>query len=244
MSHIHRPDGRLRLAATLLISLAAALTESLVSLWAMLAFTGIVTTLYVVRDKSKRLETARRILRINIFVALLWLTVAIDWPALALTDTGTILAAQISLRVNIVTLAASAFLLQMSGIDLGRAAVGLGLAPALGALLAQVARQLSLLTETKQRLEIAMRARAYQPKLGLRSIRVNSQLVAWLIVHALERAERLSLGLRARGANAARWTLRDPAGWRSLPRSDWQILGVVILAIGVCLLLPQLSINL
>lgn len=243
MSHIQRPDGRLRLAATLMISMAAASTESLVSLWAMLALVSIATFLTALQQKSAGLDIAKRMLRINAFVVLVWLTVAIDWQLIELTDAGTELATQISLRVNIVTLAASSFLLRMNGVDLGRAAVGLGMSPALGALVAQVARQISLLSETKHRLELAMRARAYRKEFGLRTIRVNAQLVAWLLVHALARAERISLGLRARGVNATRWPLRDTAGWQSLPLSDWLTFGIVIFAIGFCILLPQLSGN-
>jgi len=167
----------------------------------------------------------------------------VNWRYMAIDAAGALLATQMSLRVNIVTLAASLLLARMSGVELGRAAVGLGLPNALGALLAQVARQVSLLSETKTRLERAMRARAYRSALGFRSLQVSAQMVAWLIIHALARSERISLGLRSRGMSSTRWPTRESTAWRALPKADWSTLGAVIVIIGFCLLLPTLEIQ-
>ncbi|MEY3714133.1 MAG: putative cobalt transport system permease protein [Pseudomonadota bacterium] len=241
MSHVHRPDGRLRLAATLTIGAAAALTQSLLSLFAMLLAALLAMAWLAINRRIVIADFVRRLLRVNVFLAIVWLTASIDWEHFAIDETGASLAAQMSLRVNIVTLAASMLLIGMSGLDLGRAAVGLGLPVALGALLAQLTRQLSLLTETKTRLDTAMRARAYRPKFGFRTLQVSAQMVAWLIVHALTKAERLSLGLRARGWNTTRWPIRENIAWRSLPKSDWSILVAVAIIIGACLLLPDVG---
>jgi len=241
MSHVHRPDGRLRLAATLTISAAAALTPSLLSLSAMLLVALLGMAWIAINRRIVIADFVRRFLRINVFLAIVWLTVSIDWRHFGIDEAGALLAAQMSLRVNIVTLAASMLLIGMSGLDLGRAAVGLGLPVALGALLAQLTRQLSLLSDTKARLDTAMRARAYQPKFGFRTLQVSAQMVAWLIVHALTKAERLSLGLRSRGWNTTRWPIRENTPWRSLPKSDWSILGAVAIIIAACLLIPNIG---
>ena len=243
MSHVHRPDGRLRLAATLLVSVAAALTQALSSLCAMLLIALLAMVIVVTADKTLLNNIGRRVLRVNAFLVIVWITTSVNWRYMAIDAAGALLATQMSLRVNIVTLAASLLLARMSGVELGRAAVGLGLPNALGALLAQVARQVSLLSETKTRLERAMRARAYRPAFGLRSLQVSAQMVAWLIIHALARSERISLGLRSRGMSSTRWPARESTPWRALPKTDWSILGVVIVSIGFCLLLPTLEIQ-
>ena len=243
MSHVHRPDSRLRLAATLVISIAAALTQSLISLGAMLLVALLATAWLSLQQRTAMAGVARRLLRVNAFLLIVWLTATIDWRNMSIDEAGTLLAAQMSLRVNVVTLAASILLRGMNGLDLGRAAVGLGLPVALGALLAQLARQLSLLSETKARLDIAMRARAYRPKLSLRTLQVSAQMVAWLIIHALAKAERLSLGLHARGWRATRWPMREPIHWRSLPKRDWSIFGAIVILIGACLIAPSLGVS-
>jgi len=243
MSHVHRPDGRLRLAATLLVSVAAALTQALSSLYAMLLIALLAMVIVVTADKTLLNNIGRRVLRVNAFLVIVWITTSVNWRYMAIDEAGTLLATQMSMRVNIVTLAASLLLARMSGVELGRAAVGLGLPNALGALLAQVARQVSLLSETKTRLERAMRARAYRSALGFRSLQVSAQMVAWLIIHALARSERISLGLRSRGMSSTRWPTRESTAWRALPKADWSILGVVIVIIGFCLLLPTLEIQ-
>jgi cobalt/nickel transport system permease protein len=243
MSHVHHPDSRLRLAATLLVSVAAALTQALSSLCAMLLIALLAMVIVVTADKTLLNNIGRRVLRVNAFLVIVWITTSVNWRYMAIDEAGALLATQMSLRVNIVTLAASLLLARMSGVELGRAAVGLGLPNALGALLAQVARQVSLLSETKTRLERAMRARAYHSALGFRSLQVSAQMVAWLIIHALARSERISLGLRSRGMSSTRWPTRESTAWRALPKADWSILGVVIVIIGFCLLLPTLEIQ-
>lgn len=242
MSHVHLPDGRLRLAATLLVSLAAALTQSLASLCAMLVMTLLAMVVSAAAGKVFFETVGRRLLRVNGFLAIVWITSAMNWRDLIIDEAGMRLATQMSLRVNLVTLAASLLLLRMSAVDLSRAAIGLGLPAALGALLAQMSRQVSLLSETKTRLERAMRARAYRPVLGFRSLHVSAQMVAWLIIHALARSECISLGLRSRGMTT-RWLLRESTAWRALPTADWSILGTVIALIGLCLWLPTLEIQ-
>lgn len=209
----------------------------------MLLIALLAMVIVVTADKTLLNNIGRRVLRVNAFLVIVWITTSVNWRYMAIDAAGALLATQMSLRVNIVTLAASLLLARMSGVELGRAAVGLGLPNALGALLAQVARQVSLLSETKTRLERAMRARAYHSALGFRSLQVSAQMVAWLIIHALARSERISLGLRSRGMSSTRWPTRESTAWRALPKADWSILGVVIVIIGFCLLLPTLEIQ-
>lgn len=221
MSHEHHADGRLRLASAVLVSIATTAIHSIGALITLLMLALFASVVVIARRTLSPDWLLRRLVAINIFVAWMWLVVAIDWPNPAFSETGIALASQISLRVNTLTLAVSLLLGRMSGIDLARASVGLGLPQSLGALIAFAVRAIALLAETRGRLEQAMRARAYRAKFGWRSIRVSAQLVTWLIIHALVRSERLELGLRARGLTSPHWSTRRHGHWNSLPRSEW-----------------------
>lgn len=241
MSHEHHPDGRLRLAAVLLVSIAATTIQPLTTLSLLLFFSLLAASTIILRGSLSLHQLAKRLAAINVFVLWIWLVTAIDWPEISVNDRGILLAAQITLRVNIIAISASVLLDRMSGIDLARAMVGLGLPQSLGALVALAIRAIAHLAETRARLEQAMRARAYQPKVGWRSLQVSSQMVAWLIIHALVRSERLELGLRSRGASSMHWPTRRHGHWNSLPWTEWAMLGGIASGIAVAVILtgPQ-----
>jgi cobalt/nickel transport system permease protein len=237
MSHEHHPDGRLRLLAALLVSVASTAITSIHTLAIMLLLALLASFFVIIRRTLSLRWLAKRIGVINVFVLWIWFAVAIDWRSLTPSDSGTALATQMTLRVNVIALAVSLLLGRMSGIDLARAVVGLGLPQSLGALIALAVRSVAILADTRTRLEQAMRARAYQSRFGWRTIRVSSQLVAWLIIHALVRSERLELGLRARGLSAMNyWPVRRHGHWNTLPRSEWLLLGSVAAAIAIAMM--------
>jgi cobalt/nickel transport system permease protein len=227
MSHDPRPDGRLRLVATLLVGISAALLRSVEALTFMLLIAVVAAIAVTARKALSWPALLRRLAAVNVFALGIWLTVPIDWRALALHDAGILLASQITLRINVIALSASLLLARMSGIDLARAVTGLGLPASLGALLAMAVRSVALLAETHARLERAMRARGYRKRFGWRSVRASARLATSLLVHAFVRSERISLGLRARGLSMTRWPARTGAPWRSLPRSEWALLAGV-----------------
>lgn len=237
MSHDPRPDGRLRLVAVLLVGFSAALIRSVEALTFMLLVVGVAALVVTARTELSLPALGRRLAAVNLFVLGVWLTVPVDWRVPVLHDAGIALAWQITLRVNVIALAASLLLARMSGIDLARAATGLGLPEALGALLALAVRSIALLADTHARLKQAMRARGYRPAFGWRSVRVSAQLATSLLVHALVRSERITLGLRARGVSLSRWPTRSPGSWRSLPRTEWWLLACVLSAIAIAVAL-------
>lgn len=238
MSHEHQPDGRLRLAAVLLVSVAATLAQSTAVLALMLLFSVLAAIAVIAHAAVSLASVLQRMLVINIFVLWIWLTVPIDWTVVELHSAGVELATKMSLRINLISLAALLLLAGMNGIDLARSAVALGVSQKLGSLLAMAVRQVKLLGETQHRLQRAMKARAYRLRFSWHSLRVSAQLVAWLIVHALLRAERIDLGLKARGLTTTGWPLRQLADWRSLPRSEWYVFGAVAAALGIAATIP------
>ena len=50
-----------------------------------------------------------------------------------------------------------------------------------------------------KKMDMAMRARGYQPKLNGRTLFIASQRVALLLIHALVKAEKTEMALKARG---------------------------------------------
>jgi cobalt/nickel transport system permease protein len=240
MSHEHRPDGRLRVAAILIVSLAATVIDSIDTLAVLLGVAALATAILVARGNLKFRSLYKRLAVVNFFVFWIWLTIPVDWPTLQLDDLGITLALKISLRINLIALSVSVLLMRMNGIDFARAVVGLGMPQSLGTLLALTVRSIALLDSTRSRLAQAMRARAYRTSASFRTLRVSSQLVAWLIIHALVRSERIRLGLAARGYTTMRWPTRQHSHWHSLPRSEWTLFIGVLAVILSAWIFPKL----
>jgi cobalt/nickel transport system permease protein len=240
MSHEHRPDGRLRVAAILVVSAAATVIDSIGTLAVLFFVAVLAVAMVVAAGELKWRSLYKRLAVVNFFVFWIWLTIPVDWPTLQLNDRGIDLALKISLRINLIALSVGALLMRMNGIDFARAVVGLGMPQSLGTLLALTVRSIALLDSTRSRLAQAMRARAYRTTASFRTLRVSSQLVAWLIVHALVRSERIRLGLSARGYTTMRWPTRQHSHWHSLPRSEWiRFVGVLAVLLSAWIL-PKL----
>ncbi|ENO84743.1 energy-coupling factor transporter transmembrane component T family protein, partial [Thauera linaloolentis] len=145
-----------------------------------------------------------RLLAVNGFVAMLWLTLPWQFGAdgIAASAAGRELALQISLRTNAIALCCLGLLSGLDAFAIGRAAAGLGLPPKMARLLTLTVRYFDLLAASRQRIERAMQARGFRPGMNRRTLRVHAQLVALLLVHAMLRAERVGLALRARGFRA------------------------------------------
>lgn len=191
---------RLRLALAVCGSTVVSFITDLRALAFVLVAGLLVAAIAVLAGASAR-ALGRRILTVNLFVALLWLTVPWQLSAsgLTLADEGLALAQQISLRTNAIALLSLGLLAGMDAFVLARAAAGLGLPCKLARLLALTVRYFGLLQDCRRRIERAMRARAFRPGFNLRTVAVTAQLVALLLVNAMQRAERVGLAMRARG---------------------------------------------
>lgn len=197
-------DPRLRLAAAIVASVLISQLQA-VPLLAVLAAAGAgALALAAIRGLAPPRALLRRALAINAFVALLWLTLpwqlAADGPRLS--EAGIALALQLSLRTNAIALLCLALLAGLDAFAIARAAAGLGLPPRLARLLLLTVRYLGVLDDTRQRLDRAMRARGFRPRADRRTLAVIGQQIALLLVHAMLRAERAELALRARGYRA------------------------------------------
>lgn len=186
----------LAIAASLVISqLTAAGTLALATVLGGLSFLAAL-----VRLPHERRALLLRLLTVNGFVLLVWLTLPWSFSAtgITLSGDGLELAVRISLRTNAIALVCIGLLAGMDAFAVARAAAGLGLPPKLARLLALTVRYLGVIDDTRQRIDLAMRARGFRAGANRRSVAVIAQQLALILVHALLRAERIELAMRAR----------------------------------------------
>ncbi|MFN9032016.1 MAG: energy-coupling factor transporter transmembrane component T family protein [Betaproteobacteria bacterium] len=222
MSCDRRVDARLRVALAGVASVVVALTNAPAALaWLLLTAAAGAAIAVLLREARWR-EVLRRMLAVNGFLVLVWLTLPWAWQdgALGWSADGAALALTITARTNAIALALSALLAGLDAYAIARAAAGLGLPVKLARLLLLTVRYVGLIGETRRRLDRAMRARGFVAGANRRSLQVTAQMVALLLAHAITRAERVELALRARGFSSASAGLRQVhAG--DVPRSHW-----------------------
>jgi cobalt/nickel transport system permease protein len=216
-------DHRLRLAAAVVASVAIALTPQPASVALQMAAALAGCAVAVALREASVNDVLRRLLVVNVFVALVW--VALPWQLTAqgwaYSPAGVDLALLITLRTNAIAAACLALLAGVDAVGLARAAAGLGLPPKLARLMALMVRYLGLFAEQRLRIERACRARGYRARLDRRTLHVTAQMVAVLLVQALLRAERVELALRARGFSGR---YAPPAGWpQQAPQWGWAL---------------------
>lgn len=206
-------SSSLRLATAVVASLAIAFTSRPDSLHLLLGAGAAGCIVAILRGETSWRTILRRLLAVNAFVLLVWLS--LPWSLTAhgpaWSPDGAALAAIISLRTNAIALATLALLAGMDSVALARAAAGLGLPVTFTRLLALTVRYIGLLGATRTRIERAARARGLRPGFSRRTLAVTAQMVALLLVHALLRAEASGLAMRARGWSAR---ARQAVPWR------------------------------
>lgn len=140
-------------------------------------------------------------LKFNLFTLFIWLTLSWRWDAFSMQwdPDGIALASVISLRMNLILCATWLLLLNVNEVILVQAISRLPLSPKLIYLFVLSVRYISLLSEVNRKMDIAMRARGYQPKCNWLTLKITSQRVALLLIHAMVRAERTEMALKARG---------------------------------------------
>lgn len=192
---------RLRLVLALSGSVVLSVLTDPQALGLALGAGAVLALIAVLQGGAAAATLLRRLLAVNVFVALLWLT--LPWQfgvdGVTLSEEGLALAKVISLRSNAIALLCLGLLAGMDAFALARAAAALGLPHKMARLLALTVRYFGLLDDCRRRIERAMRARGFRPGFDWRTVEVTAQLVALLLVHAMLRAERVGVAMRARG---------------------------------------------
>lgn len=136
-----------------------------------------------------------------IFIALMWATLSwkIGENGIELNFQGIELAEKLSLRTHLLLISLWLFLWNINDAVLVQAIGKLPLPEKLIQLFVLTVRYIALLGELRQKMDIAMRARGFRPRLNRRTLYVTAQSVALLLIHALLKAETAQMALKCRG---------------------------------------------
>ncbi|WP_118808493.1 energy-coupling factor transporter transmembrane component T family protein [Haemophilus haemolyticus] len=136
-----------------------------------------------------------------IFIALMWATLSwqIGENGIELHFQGIELAEKLSLRTHLLLISLWLFLWNINDAVLVQAIGKLPLPEKLIQLFVLTVRYIALLGELRQKMDIAMRARGFRPRLNRRTLYVTAQSVALLLIHALLKAETAQMALKCRG---------------------------------------------
>ena len=136
-----------------------------------------------------------------IFIALMWATLSwkIGANGIELHFQGIELAEKLSLRTHLLLISLWLFLWNINDAVLVQAIGKLPLPEKLIQLFVLTVRYIALLGELRQKMDIAMRARGFRPRLNRRTLYVTAQSVALLLIHALLKAKTAQMALKCRG---------------------------------------------
>ena len=143
----------------------------------------------------------KRWLKFNLFSLLLWATLSwkIGEQGIMWNAHGIELATLITLRMNLIVLSVWLFLHHVTDIILVQAIAKLPLPKKLIHLFILSVRYISLLAELNQKMDMAMKARGFQPKCNGFTMKIYAQRVALLLIHAMLKAEKAEMAMKARG---------------------------------------------
>lgn len=143
----------------------------------------------------------KRWLKFNLFSLLLWATLSwkIGEQGIMWNTHGIELATLITLRMNLIVLSVWLFLHHVTDTILVQAIAKLPLPKKLIHLFILSVRYISLLAELNQKMDMAMKARGFQPKCNWFTMKIYAQRVALLLIHAMLKAEKAEMAMKARG---------------------------------------------
>ena len=219
-------DIRLRLVGALVVVIALSQLHDL-------ALAGVALVLAVLLALVARVTPKlwRRLLHVESFVVLLFVTLPFAVPGTPLLSVGPLTAsldgvlraALIACKVSSAVLVLMALLGDIEPTRIGAALHALRVPEPAVRLFLLTVRYLAVIRDEARRLHDAMRARAFAPRSNRHTWRTYGYLIGMLLVRALERAERVEEAMRCRGfsgrfphAALARPVARDWVGFALL----------------------------
>ena len=212
-SIVHRMDPRLKLVTVALFSAVVAV----LSKWsAFIPGAGLAVAIaFLARLPLKKVFV--RLLMVNGLILFLWLLLPFTVPGqtlwkfgpFAASGEGITLAAQITIRSNIIVLAFLALVSTTPVFALGHAMGNLGIPNKMVQLFFFTYRYIHVIYDEYQRLVKAMKIRGFRPKSNLHTYRTYAYLVGMLLVKSYERAERVREAMLCRGFRGRFYTLHE-----------------------------------
>ncbi len=233
---VHHLDPRARIVMTFAFSFLVALSEE----WWVLGASLVVGALLVSLSRIPAGALARRLLRLNAFLAVVLLLIPITAPGRPVLEVGPIhygmegllWSLRLILRANAIVLAFTGLLGTVELFTLGHAFEHLRVPRKLIHLFMFTLRYLDVLHHEYETLLSAMKARAFRPGMNLHTYSSYANLVAMLLVRSLERSERIMGAMKCRGFRGKFRVFRHFA----FHRRDWVFCGIgtlVLVGIGL-----------
>lgn len=230
-SLIDRLDPRLRVVAAFLFALVVVSSEQFLVL-----LIGLATSLLLARlAKLNFKRTLRRVIAMDMFMIFLIIMLPFTTPGEALfsvaglpaSKEGLLHAFKIALKANAVVLCLLSVVGTMSATTLGYAMARLRVPDKLVHLLLFTVRYLDVIGQEYKRMRRAMQARAFILRTDRHTWRSIGYLIGMLLVHSLERSERIADAMKCRGYNG-RFYLMDEM---ELARQDYtfMVMGTLFL---------------
>jgi len=233
-SPIHRTDARVR------VLVAVAWSFAIAAVHGPLAVTlGLCTGVVLAATARLPLRaTLRRLLPLNIFLAVLCILLPLTTPGpalfhvytVAVTWPGLLAALVIAVRANAIVLILTALLTTMETADLGRALHAFRVPPKLVTLFLLTGRYVFVLQTEYQRLRRAMRVRAFRPGTNRHTLRTLGYLVGMLAVNGFDRSERILHAMKCRGYTGD-FPLSEPSPLRARDAGFGAIAAILIAAV-------------
>lgn len=196
-SPVHFLDPRIRVLGGAVFALAVAVSSSLFSL--VLGMTAALFLVVVARLPLR--EVWRRLWRLNLLLAGLVVFLVLGETLVPSSGLDSVLTrgVYIFMKANAIVLCLSALIGTVSALDLGHALWRLGVPTKLTYLLLLTVRYLNVFHRELDRLRMAMRARAFEPRFDRHTLHTLGYLVGVLMVRAFDRSERIHDAMRCRG---------------------------------------------
>lgn len=181
-----------------------------------------------------------RLVAVNLFTAFLWLF--LPWQltmgqgawdlSLTYNPDGLLLALLVTLKANAIFLALLALLGSSPVNDIFHALAHLKVPSKLVTMFLLFYRYLHVMRQEYQRLRQAMQVRGFQPGSNLHTYKTYAQLTGILLVHSLDRSERVYQAMLCRGFGGTFWLL-DHFSWRRADTGFCLVSGLVLLVLAL-----------
>ncbi len=233
-SFLHRADVRLKLLAAFFFSVVVALCQTLSAPMFALVLAGAM--LLLARLPLKKV--GRRLLMVNLFTLLFWLTLPLTVPGspliavgpLLISETGVALAGLVTLKTNAIVLVFLALVATSGVSDIGHGLAALKLPSRFCMLLLFTYRYIFVLQQEYKRLRRAALLRGFRPATTMHTYRTYGNLLGMTLVKSWQRGLRVQQAMILRGFQGRFYVLEG----RILRAGDWLLLALVILgALGV-----------
>ncbi len=236
-SILHRADVRLKMISAFIFSIVVALCHGLPAPLLALLVGG--SLLLVARLPA--MKVVRRLLMVNLFTLLFWLTLPLTVPGppimalgpLAISGPGVALALLITLKTNAIVLIFVALVATSGVADIGHGLAALRLPHRFCMLLLFTYRYIFVLHQEYQRLRRAALLRGFRPATTMHTYQTYGNLLGMTLVKSWQRGLRVQQAMVLRGFQGRFYVMEG----QSMAVSDWILFGLVFLAaVGVAVM--------